>query len=149
MKQAAGNAALAEPWANLWNGDLAVAQTLLSDELVTHKASDVGGATTDTLGRGSLIGWIEGIHSLFSTLNFTIDVGPICDDQHMVVRWQAKGTYTGGLPGSSPDALGRQITFYGTDILRVADGRLAEYWATADGLGFMQQLGVTQIPLLP
>jgi predicted ester cyclase len=35
-----------------------------------------------------------------------------------------------------------------TDTLRIADGRLAEYWANADSLALMQQLGVTQVPPL-
>jgi predicted ester cyclase len=141
MNVVAGIAALAEPWANLWNGDLAVADSLVSQDFITHKGSDTEEATTETRGPELLKGWIQGIHSLFSTLNFAIDVGPICDEQNMVVRWRAEGTYSGGLPGSSPDAIGRQITFYGVDILRVANGRLAEYWATTDSLAFMQQLG--------
>jgi hypothetical protein len=40
------------------------------------------------------------------------------------------------------------VTFHGTDTLRIADGRLAEYWANADSLSLMQQLGVTQVPPL-
>ena len=32
------------------------------------------------------------------------------------------------------------------DILRVADGKLAEYWGDADSLLFIQQLGVREVP---
>ena len=64
----------------------------------------------------------------------------------MVVRWKARGTYRGGFPGASPEAVGREIVFTGTDTLRIADGKLAEYWANADSLLFIQQLGVREVP---
>jgi hypothetical protein len=40
------------------------------------------------------------------------------------------------------------MTFYGTDTLRVEDGKLIEYWANADSLWLIQQLGVSQVPPL-
>jgi hypothetical protein len=49
-------------------------------------------------------------------------------------------------PGASPEAAGREISFTGTDTLRLADGKLAEYWANADSLLFFQQLGIREIP---
>ena len=79
-------------------------------------------------------------------MTFTIEVGPITDEEHMVVRWQAHGTYSGGFPGASSEAAGRTLTFTGTDILRTADGQLVEYWANADSLLFFQQLGVREVP---
>jgi len=103
------NAALAEPWKDLWNGDLSLTEIL-------------------------------------ADLAFAIEVGPITDEEHLVVRWTARGTYRGGFPGASPEAAGREITFTGTDTLRIADGLLAEYWANADSLLFFQQLGVRDVP---
>jgi hypothetical protein len=73
-------------------------------------------------------------------------VGPITDDEHMVVRWKVRGTYHGGFPGASAEAPGREITFTGTDTLRFAGGKLAECWANADSLLFFQQLGIREIP---
>ena len=43
-------------------------------------------------------------------------------------------------------AVGREVTFTGTETLRIAGGKLAEYWANADSLLFIQQLGVRQVP---
>jgi hypothetical protein len=79
-------------------------------------------------------------------VNFDITVGPIATDDHLVVRWTARGTYGGGFPGASENAIGSVIKFTGTDTLRVVDGMLAEYWANADSLLFMQQLGVREVP---
>lgn len=58
------------------------------------------------------------------------------------MRWKARGTYRGGFPG----AVGREVSFTGTDILRIADGKFAEYWGDADSLLFIQQLGVREAP---
>jgi predicted ester cyclase len=90
-----------------------------------------------------MISWIRGI---LPGLSFVIDVGPIADEEHLVVRWTAHGTYAGGFPGAPAEAIGRPVTFTGTDTLRVADGKLAEYWLNADSLLFNQQLGVRDVP---
>ena len=54
----------------------------------------------------------------------------------------------GGFPGASPDARRGEISFTGTDTLRIENGKLAEYWADADSLLFFQQLGVAEVPAL-
>ena len=89
---------------------------------------------------------VGGIHAVLADLSFVIEVGPITDEEHLVVRWKARGTYRGGFPGASPDAEGREITFTGTDTLRIAAGQLAEYWANADSLLFFQQLRIREVP---
>ena len=62
------------------------------------------------------------------------------------MRWKAHGTYRGGFPGAAPEAIGRQVTFTGTDTLRIVGGQLGEYWANADSLLFFQQLGIREVP---
>jgi predicted ester cyclase len=69
-------------------------------------------------------------------LSFAIEVGPITNDEHLVVRWKAQGTYHAGFPGAPAEAIGRHVSFTGTDILGTADGKLAEYWANTDSLLF-------------
>ena len=101
--------------------------------------------TDQIRGRQALNGWVSGIHAIFADLAFVIEVGPITDEEHLVVRWKARGTYRGGFPGASPEAAGREVAFTGTDTLRIADGMLAEYWANADSLLFFQQLGVRAV----
>jgi hypothetical protein len=61
--------------------------------------------------------------------------------------WKARGTYQGGFPGAPSEAVGQEVSFTGTDTLRIADGKLAEYWANADSLLFFQQLGVREVPV--
>ena len=140
------NAALAEPWKDLWNGDLSLTDTIIAEDFVAHAAPLTGAGPDQIRGRDALNAWVSGIHAVLSGLTFVVEVGPITDDEHLVLRWQARGTYGGGFPGASPEAVGRPVAFSGTDTLRVVDGKLAEYWANADSLLFVQQLGVRELP---
>ncbi len=67
------------------------------------------------------------MHAMTTGLAFSFEVGPIADADHLVVRWRACGAYSSGLPGASDAAVGRKVNFTGTDVLRVANGLLAEY----------------------
>jgi hypothetical protein len=138
--------ALATQWKDLWNGDLGIADRIITDDFVAHAAPLTGTGPDEIRGREALKGWISGIHTVLTGLTFAIDVGPIADREHLVVRWTAQGIYCGGFPGASPGAAGREVIFTGADILRTAGGKLAEYWANADSLLFFQQLGVREIP---
>ena len=51
-------------------------------------------------------------------------------------------------PAPPPTPAGGEISFTGTDTLRIENGKLAEYWADADSLLFFQQLGVAEVPAL-
>jgi len=140
--------ALAEPWRQLWNGDITLTDQIIHPDWVAHAAPITGGAAGDMRGRRTLDTWVTGINTLFPDLDFSFDVGPITDGTFLVVRWKAQGTYAGGFPTAAADAVGRRMTFYGTDTLRVQDGMLIEYWANADSLWLIQQLGVDRVPAL-
>lgn len=133
------NADLAESWLQLWNGDLDHLDRIVADDIVVHAALIDGG---DTLtGRAALDAWIAGLHAVMADLRFIIEVGPINDADHIALRWRARGIYRGGMPGVPEDSIGADIDFTGTDILRVDDCKLAEYWVNSDALLMMQQLG--------
>ncbi len=57
-----------------------------------------------------------------------------------MTRWTFRGTQTGEYLGIPPT--GRRVTFTGTTIYRIADGKAAECWWNYDTLGMLQQLGV-------
>ena len=142
------NAALLAQWADLWGGNISLADEMVTDDFVTHVAPlpwapDVG----KTGGREALKQWISGgYRGLSPDMQFSIDVGPIADEHYMMVRWKVEGTYDGGFPGAAPDAVGRKVAFTGTDIVRIEDGKFAEYWLNVDSLFFMQQIGVHEVP---
>ena len=143
---ATDNAALAEPWRELWNNDLSLTDKIIARDFVAHAAPLTGSGDDTVHGRDGLNGWVAGIHTVLHDLNFEITVGPIATDDYLVVRWVADGTYAGGFPGASEEAVGKHVRFTGTDTLRVENGMLAEYWANADSLLFVQQLGVNPLP---
>jgi len=118
---------LAEMWADLWNGEVELVDAILHEDFVSHAAPLLGGPPQDSTGRDSLAGWVRGAHENLPGLRFTIQVGPIVQEPFHVLRWHAQAD---------------RISFYGTDILRVVDGRIAEYWANADSLWTAQQLGL-------
>ena len=138
------NAALLAQWADLWGGNIALADDFVVDDFLTHVAPLPWGADVgEAAGREALQQWISGgVRLLIPDMQFSVDVGPIADDHFLVVRWKLQGTYNGGAPGSSPDAVGRSVTFTGTDIVRIEDGKFAEYWLNADILFFLEQIGI-------
>jgi hypothetical protein len=145
------NAALLEKWAEMFAGDIALVDDYITDDFVTHVAplpwkTDVG----TTAGPEEMRQWLGGgLRSLMPDMRFSADVGPIADEHYMVIRWKVEGTYNGGFPGSSPDAVGRTVAITGTDIVRIEDGKFAEYWLDVDSLYFLQQIGVKEVPALP
>lgn len=139
---------LANAWAALWDGDLTQTPRIISPEFVSHSAALTGGPAADSSGRDLLDGWVSGIHQVLQDLHFSIELGPFRDGDIVVIRWQADGTYRGGYPGATAGA-GTPIRFFGTDTLRLdTTGRIVEYWANADSLWFVQQLGVHEVPAL-
>jgi predicted ester cyclase len=139
--QISQNAALVSPWLELWNGNLALADHIVASDFLTH-AAPLAADSDEMRGRDALKQWVGGIRSAMKDLRFSIEVGPIANEDYMSVRWRAEGTYTGGFPGAPEDAVGRRIAFTGTDTLRIEGGQLAEYWANSDTLLLVQQLGM-------
>jgi predicted ester cyclase len=119
---------------------------IIAEDFVAHAVPLTGSGAGEIHGRDALNAWVSGIHSVLPDLAFTVEVGPITDKDCLVVRWRARGTYGGGFPGASTSAVSRKVTFTGTDTLRIVDSKIAEYWANADSLLFVQQLGLSEVP---
>lgn len=137
---------LVSAWVAIWNGDLSLTPTTVREDFRSHAAPLLGGSPADAVGGDLLDVWVTGIRTAIPDLEFTVEVGPVVAEPYVTPRWQARGTYAGGIPGTSPDAVGRELTFSGTDTLRLEDGRIAEYWANADSLWVAQQLGLVTVP---
>ena len=93
---------------------------------------------------------LEGVRQWFSTLRSAFpdlrinaeDI--IAEGDKVVARYSVTGTHQGEFWGIGPT--GKQVTFSGIDIVRVADGKLVEHWGEIDALGLMQQLGAIPAP---
>lgn len=132
--------ALWATWGELWNGNLALADEIIAPDFVAHFAP-VGAWPSEVRGPAGLAQGIGGIRAAFSDGNFTTMVGPLAENDLVAGRWSFRGTYQGGMPGSSPAAVGKRVEYAGTDLFRVRDGKIVEYWLSADMLQLLQQLG--------
>jgi steroid delta-isomerase-like uncharacterized protein len=65
----------------------------------------------------------------------------LADEDRVMVRWSTRGTHRGEFAGIP--ATGKEVTWRGVFILRVAGGRFVEMWQLHDQLGLLQQLGAT------
>ena len=137
------NNAIAEKFFNaVWNrGDFSVLNTLISPEAVDH--STVGGKPKTEKGSASFQAIVSMFRSGMPDIKLTIDDEIYAGDR-VVHRWTLVGTDTGGMMGMP--ASGKQLTFSGTTIVRMEDGKIVERWANVDELGLLQQLGIAPPP---
>jgi len=61
----------------------------------------------------------------------------------VAVRITMSGTHTGLFIGIPPT--GRQVSFTGIYIARIANGKIAEHWGEEDGVSLLKQLGVLKV----
>lgn len=79
----------------------------------------------------------------FPDLQFVIE-DQIAEGDKVATHWRARGTHNGALLGHAPT--GKQVLFGGTDIFRIANGRIAEGWTHYDRLVILQQIGAIPSP---
>jgi steroid delta-isomerase-like uncharacterized protein len=82
---------------------------------------------------------MSGILYCFPDLHITTN-DLIAEGDNVTKVWTVNCTHNGELMGIP--ATGKQIEVKGIEVLRVADGKIAENWVSMDNLGMMQQLGV-------
>ena len=124
----------------LWNGDLAVATELVTDDFVIHQARADGAGSDERRGPEAVVQLIGDGHAPFDGLTFEIEVGPVVEGDLVAARWAGRGRYRGGMPGATA-AAGTPVAFGGIDLLRARGDRFAVYWVSSDGLALMGQLG--------
>jgi hypothetical protein len=95
----------------LWNGDLALASELVTDDFVIHQARADGAGSEERRGPEALVQMVRDGHAPFDGLTFEIEVGPVVEGDLVAARWADRGRY------------------------------FAEYWVSSDGLALMERLG--------
>ncbi len=68
----------------------------------------------------------------------------IAEGDKVMLRWTWQATHQGEFWGVAPT--GKQITYEGISILRLADGKIVDDRFQADMLGLMQQFGAIPAP---
>ena len=108
---------------------------MAASDLIIHASSQ------DIRGREGVKQYVAALRAGFPDLRFTIE-DQIAEGDMVVTRWTARGTHAGEFQGIP--ATGREIRMTGTDIDRIAGGKVAECWAHMDELGLMRQFGVVE-----
>ncbi len=98
-------------------------------------------------GREDIKAFMGDFRRAFPDLNFQGAAELIAEGDYVVGRWQGGGTHSGPafddfLIGSLPAATGRKMSFTGTTVLRVKNGKIAEEVGLDDGVTALQQLGL-------
>lgn len=94
----------------MWAGD-PVAADLVTENFVGHWPG------RDVRGPGELQAVVGETHQMLSDLKFVIEVEPFVDGDMLAARWIGTGAAQDG-----------PKRFTGNDILRIENGRFAEYW---------------------
>lgn len=79
----------------------------------------------------------------FSNIRHSIE-DIVAEGDRVAFRMTMDSTHTGefmGVPAS-----GKQVSFLGIGIMRIADGKVADYWGSPDAMGLMQQIGALPMP---
>jgi len=130
----------------LWNRqDLAVADELMAQDYLEHAVAPFGQAEPGRVnGPAALRQTAEWLLAQFPDLHMTIEA-MVAEGDLVAVRVLSEGTNLGPLNGVVPPT-GKRFAARQSHWFRVADGRLAEHWATREDLAAMLQLGVVQPP---
>lgn len=128
-------------WLRMWNGELEIAQKIIAPKLTVHLPKFGMPAPSNVHDPGTMAGWIATFRGSFSTATFSCDLGPFSVGDFLISRFRFTGIWQGGRPPTATCAGGTATEFYGVDILRLQEGRVAEYWLTDDQLDLYAQLG--------
>jgi predicted ester cyclase len=120
-------------WNELWNGK----RGEIIDEIAVEpvKFHFPGGQAHQP---PNLKTWFATAGSAFPDVQFTTHL-MLAERDLVAVHWSYIATNTGVFLGRP--ATGRRVTDTGTNIFRIADGKIVELWVVQDSLGLLQQLG--------
>ncbi len=126
-------------WVAFWNGNLGLAEEIIAADYSLHMSPMGGEDISIYSGPAGLAALVGGLHAAIEDLHFDIQVQPLFGDGMIAGRWIASGHYKGGFPGAKAE-VGTPVKFAGADFLRIENGKIAEYWLSADQLDLLSQL---------
>ncbi len=91
---------------------------------------------------------VSQFRTTFPDLHYTVEL-QVAEGDLVVTRATARGTHAGeyrGLTYKGIPPTGKQVTWTGIDIVRIADGKIVEHWSNEDDLGRLQQIGALPTP---
>jgi predicted ester cyclase len=128
--------------------NFAVCDEIVAEDYIEHAVAPFGqsapGRVNGPQTARQTVGWLL---AQFPDMRMTIEA-MVSEGDTVAVRVLSEGTNLGPLNGVVPPT-GRAFTARQSHWYRVADGKLAEHWATREDLPTMLQLGVIQPPGRP
>jgi len=109
-------------------------QELLTPDVVYHRS-----VSTDVITAAEAAQRAAEFKAAFPDVRVTVALVTAKNDIATVV-WSAEGTQLGAFDGVAPT--GQRATWEGISVLRIACGRVAEFWNQTDALGLREQLGI-------
>jgi hypothetical protein len=119
----------------LWNGNLAIIDQIVTPDFVGSWPGRPGLVH----GPKELADIIGMSRAIFLEVTFAVEFGPVAEGELVAARWIGHGSYQGGMRGASASA-GTRVSFSGHDLLRVEDGRFAQYWVISETEHLLAQL---------
>ncbi len=119
-------------------GNLDMIDELASPDFVDHEASSgLAG------GREDVKQFLSMLRIAFPDLRMNVE-DLIAEGDKVVARATMTGTHQGEFAGIA--ATGKTVNVAAIDIVRFADGKLAEHWGVTDAASLMEQLGALPTP---
>ncbi|HWQ12081.1 MAG TPA: ester cyclase [Roseiflexaceae bacterium] len=141
MSTEANKALVRRWWEEMWNkGNMSILDEVVAVDYDGHPSPTEVDFGRGPEGQKKLVAFYRGA---FPDTHMTIE-HMVAEGDMVALRWRATGTHTGELMGIPPS--GRRAEVTGTQIVRVADGKLAEGWGNFDALGMMIQIGAIPMP---
>ena len=125
--------------------NFAVCDEIVAEDYVEHAVAPFGQSAPGRVnGPQATRQTVEWLLAQFPDMRMTIEA-MVSEGDTVAVRVLSEGTNLGPLNGVMPPT-GRCFGARQSHWYRVADGKLAEHWATREDLPIMLQLGVIQPP---
>lgn len=125
-----GTVTIIERWVQAWNAlDGAEIERLFSaDYTVNGMRIGAEGVTRS----------VQFLHAVFGDASMVVH-DLLAAGEKVAVRWSLTGVHQAPFLGVPPT--GQRVTLNGTNIYRLAGGRIAENWENVDVYGALRQLG--------
>jgi steroid delta-isomerase-like uncharacterized protein len=114
-------------------GELDVLDTSFTSDVTLHEPGH-----EPMRGRAELRRALQGLRAAFPDFQLSIQ-DQLAEDGRLAIRYVGQGTHQGEFLGIP--ATGRKISYTGMLMVRLREGRIAEFWAQPDLLGVLRQLG--------
>ena len=124
--------------------NVAACDELMAEDYVEHAVAPFGHSGPGRVnGPQAMRGTVEWLLKQFPDLHFTVEA-IVAEGDLVAVRLLGEGTNLGPMGPVPPT--GKRFSSRSSHWFRIADGKLAEHWATRDDLTAMMQLGLVQPP---